>query len=302
MPRLPLSPRKVVSLVGEVRSLAGEPGRLLVAGTDPAYVSAVRDALTGGAAADAAGYMVESAVFDSGSIEAVRPGAGGATVVIVVVATGELSSDWFKSGMAALGGNGTPLVLVLTRAPGIEVSLPEAGIGPRRVVSIAPDGTPPADVLAAAVVDAAGERAVALAAMLPSLREETCRQLARRAARQNGVIGVLFFLPGTDMPVMTLNEARMILRIAAAHGEDIGTERALELLSVVGSGFGLRAVARQALNLLPGPAWIIKGGVAYGGTLALGRAARAYFDGNVRVTPARLAPLVDRVKRIASNP
>jgi uncharacterized protein (DUF697 family) len=47
----------------------------------------------------------------------------------------------------------------------------------------------------------------------------------------------------------------------------------------VGAGLGFRAVARQALTLVPGPGWAIKGGVAYAATLTLGQAAIAYFEG-----------------------
>lgn len=296
MSRLPLSTRKIVKLVGEVKSQAGEPGRLLVVGKESVSVTGVGDALAQGAPAGARDYMVETAVFDGGGMGAIRP--AGAAVVIAVAPTSELSSEWLKSGLTELAAAGAPLVLVLSRAPGVEVSLPAAGIGPKRVVSIAPDGRIPADVLVEAVVEAAGDNAVALAAQLPSLRQATCRHLIRRSARQNGLIGVLFFLPGTDMPVMTLNEARLVLRIAAAYGEDIGTERALEFLSVVGGGFGFRAVARLALNLLPGPAWVIKGGVAYGGTMAVGSAAIAYFEGPVRMTPSRLAPLLEKIKKL----
>jgi hypothetical protein len=50
--------------------------------------------------------------------------------------------------------------------------------------------------------------------------------------------------------------------------------------------------------VLPGPGWALKGGVAYSGTMAMGRAAKAYFDGKVRVTPSRLAPLVERLKKL----
>ena len=90
----------------------------------------------------------------------------------------------------------------------------------------------------------------------------------------------------------------MILRMAAAHGETVGSERALEILGVVGSGFGLRAIARQALDFVPGPGWVLKGGIAWSGTRALGEAAKAYFDGSTRVTPSRLAPLVDKLKKL----
>lgn len=298
MRKLPLSPRKIVSLVGEVQSLMEGARRLLVLGSDTEAVTAVRETITRGAAPERADYLVETVTYGAGDFRMPLGSNGSVGAAVVVAAGGELADNGLKGGLAQARDAGVPVVLVLTEAPCVQVSLPDVGVGPRRVVGIAPDGRPPADVLAEAVVDAAGDGAVALASHLPALREEACSRLIRQTARQNAVVGVLFFLPGADMPVMTLNEARMVLRIAAAHGEPVGTERALELLGVVGTGFGLRAIARQALDLLPGPGWAIKGGVAYSGTQALGRTAKAYFDGSARLTPSRLAPLVEKVKKL----
>ena len=39
-----------------------------------------------------------------------------------------------------------------------------------------------------------------------------------------------------------------------------------------------RTIAREALGFVPGLGWAIKGGVAYAGTKALGKAATAYFE------------------------
>jgi len=70
----------------------------------------------------------------------------------------------------------------------------------------------------------------------------------------------------------------MIFRIEAAHGEEIDRERIPEILAVVGAGLGFRTVAREALGFVPGIGWAVKGGVAYLGTKALGKAATAYFE------------------------
>ena len=77
--------------------------------------------------------------------------------------------------------------------------------------------------------------------------------------------------------MLTLNQIRMVLRIAAAHGEALDRERAFEILSVVAAGLGFRTLARQLVGVVPGLGWAVKGGVAYGATLALGEAASAYF-------------------------
>ena len=84
------------------------------------------------------------------------------------------------------------------------------------------------------------------------------------------------FIPGVDLPVLTLNQARLVLRIALAHGQHRQCTRG-ELLGVVGTGFGLRAVARELLDVVPVAGWAVKGAVAYAGTRAVGEAAVRYF-------------------------
>ncbi|MHB0866983.1 MAG: hypothetical protein ACYC6B_07275 [Thermoleophilia bacterium] len=294
MPKLPVSPMKVASLVGEVKDLARGPNRLLVLGADAAAVEKVCAALTGDAGQDP-GRTVASMVMGDGADLPAEAFDHSVATDIVVASIQELKNG-LSERLRELSRAGKPVVVVLKEAPGIAVDFP--GVGSHRVVGMSMDGTPPADVLAEAVVEAAGDQAVVLAARLPVLRDEACRQVIRKTARQNAVIGCLFIIPGADMPVMTINQARMVLRLAAAHGESVGTERALELLGVLGAGFGMRAIARQALDFLPGPGWIIKGGMAWSGTQAMGAAAITYFKSPERLTPSRLAPLVDKIKRL----
>jgi uncharacterized protein (DUF697 family) len=80
------------------------------------------------------------------------------------------------------------------------------------------------------------------------------------------------------MPVLTLNQIRLVLRIALAYGEQIDNRRAVELIGVVGAGFGFRAVARELLDLVPVAGWAVKGAIAYSGTKAIGEAAVRYFE------------------------
>jgi len=85
------------------------------------------------------------------------------------------------------------------------------------------------------------------------------------------------FIPGVDLPLLTMNQVRLVLRIALAHGQTIDNQRAFELLGVVGAGFGFRAVARELLDLVPVAGWAVKAAVAYTGTKAVGEAAVRYF-------------------------
>jgi uncharacterized protein (DUF697 family) len=152
--------------------------------------------------------------------------------------------------------------------------------------------------LADAVARAAGQQGPALARRLPAVRDAVVRRLVRRAARQNAAVGVVVWVPGADMPVMTLNQVRMVLQIGAAYGEDVGTQRAPEVLAVVGAGLGLRTVAREALGFVPVAGWAVKGALGYTGTLALGRAAVKYYEsGAVPVDPSRVKGLLNKVAR-----
>jgi uncharacterized protein (DUF697 family) len=145
------------------------------------------------------------------------------------------------------------------------------------IVRVPPGPGFPVDEIAAAVAAKLGEDGTALAARLPVLRPAVCDHLIASFAKRNAIIAAAVFVPGVDMPVLTLNQIRLVLRIAVAHGEDVDNRRAVELLGVVGVGFGLRAVARELLDVVPVAGWALKGAVAYAGTKAVGEAAVRYF-------------------------
>ena len=158
----------------------------------------------------------------------------------------------------------------------------------------------PLDAIARAIASRLGEEGAPLAARVPLLREAVCDALISSFARKNGILGAAVFVPGADLPLLTLNQARLVLRIAQAHGEEVGQERLPELAATLAAGLGLRALAREALDRFPlrrrtsrrlrpragsvGPTpgvpvagWLLKGIVAYGGTKALGEAAVRRF-------------------------
>jgi uncharacterized protein (DUF697 family) len=135
---------------------------------------------------------------------------------------------------------------------------------------------------------------VALAKGYPPLRRAVCEEIVRNNARQNAVIGALP-IPGADMPVMTANQARMVLNIAAAYGEELSMDRARELLGVLAAGFGLRALSRQAVKLVPVAGWAASAVIAYAGTVAMGRTGILYFErGKQEVGAEEMARIRDR--------
>jgi uncharacterized protein (DUF697 family) len=132
---------------------------------------------------------------------------------------------------------------------------------------------------------------VPLAKGYPPFRRAVCEEIIRKNARQNAVVGALP-IPGADMPVMTANQARMVLYIAAAHGEELSMDRAKELLGVLAAGFGLRALSRQVVKLIPVAGWAAAAAIGYAGTVAMGRATVLYFErGKQRVGDEEFAEI-----------
>jgi uncharacterized protein (DUF697 family) len=134
------------------------------------------------------------------------------------------------------------------------------------------------ETIARAIAARLGERGAPLAGRVPLLRPAVSEQLVTSFARKNGLVGAAVFIPGADLPVLALNEIRLVLRLAQAYGEESGPVRLPELVATVGAGFGLRSLARELLGLVTIAGWAVKGAVAYGGTRALGEAARRRFE------------------------
>jgi uncharacterized protein (DUF697 family) len=111
------------------------------------------------------------------------------------------------------------------------------------------------------------------------VRRAVAEESVRATAFQNAIIGGVAIIPGADMPLMTANQAKMVMQIAAAYGQDLGADRIKEIASVVGGAFLFRTVARQFVGLVPGLGWAVKAGIGYSGTLGMGYAAVEYFEG-----------------------
>ena len=146
------------------------------------------------------------------------------------------------------------------------------------IVKCRPGAGFPVAEIAAAVAARLGEAGTGLAARVPLLREPLCKALIESFSRKNGILAVAIFVPGADFPVLTLNQIRLVLRIGAAYGVEIDKQSLPEFLGTIAAGFGFRAVARQLLAAIPVAGLVVKGGVAYGGTRAIGETAIRYFE------------------------
>ena len=279
MKKLPLAPAAVFGLVRELRASVETHRPIVLAGA-PALLDALRREL-----------------LRDGDPSAVRDASlgalDGAAALVYVLAEDQPGEEDERAFRAAATAN-VPIIVL-----GAEPTTPIPNVLATDVLPLRPgQGFPLEDLGRLLVAKVDDNAAVSLAAKLPVLRRGISEALVAKFSRQNGVIGVAVFVPGVDFPVLTLNQLRLVLRLAAAHGEKLDVQRLPELLGVIGIGLGFRTIARTALGAVPLAGWAVKGGIAYTGTRAIGEAAIRYFEvrerpsGGGRAEP--VAPSPDR--------
>ena len=79
----------------------------------------------------------------------------------------------------------------------------------------------PIDEIVAVVAARLGDEGAPLAARLPVLRRAVCDRIVASFARKNGLVGAAIFIPGADLPVLALNQVRMLLLLDQAYGLDL---------------------------------------------------------------------------------
>jgi uncharacterized protein (DUF697 family) len=249
-----LSPLSVWSLLRELARGAGDERPLVVSGALAAQLAKELDpgAKPGAVRVDA------------------RPEDGAALVRVLAGAPTDEDERVLRAAKRAK----VPVVAVQTGRDEVDVPYVLA----TDVVHCRPGEGFPVERILGAVAARLGESGTALASRLPALREPLCRELIESFSRKNGILSVAIFVPGADFPVLTLNQIRLVLRLAAAHGVQVDQQRAPEILATLAAGFGFRTVARQVVGVVPVGGWLVKGGIAYGGTRAVGEGAMRYFQ------------------------
>lgn len=257
MPRSPISLAAVRRLLTEIES-SGRREHVLAVGGASELAPVLRQQFLRGGADPAA----------------VRLGEPEGADVYVHVISGEAGSD-HEALLRRARRARVPVIAVVVGMVGDD---PIPYVLATDVVPVAADRGFPLETIARAIAARLGEYGAPLAGRVPLLRAAVSEQLVESFARKNGLVGAAVFIPGADLPVLALNEIRLVLRLAQAYGEESGVERLPELVVTLGAGFGLRALARELLGFVTVAGWALKGAIAYGGTRAVGEAARVRFE------------------------
>ena len=148
-----------------------------------------------------------------------------------------------------------------------------------------------------AILASDDELSLALARKFPAFRKTVVDNIIQSVARENAMFAIATALPNilpnlmelpwafgefaSDTAFLTANQVRMAFQIGAACGCDIGfANQKAAVVSIVGSAFGWRALARELAGKIPlGEGLIPKGAIAYAGTFVVGKAIQHFQNG-----------------------
>ena len=205
------------------------------------------------------------------------PTAPDAPYDIAFILPGTQTADLMRA-VVQLGGRGIPVAIIVRSAVesydfshlGFQDWEPE--------VIAATDGETLLTRLAEWIIRARPDKARAFSANFAFIRPIQVRALITACAIQNATVGAINLIPGSDLPIMTANQAKLALDIAASYGKGLSAGRIPEVAGVVGAGFAYRALARTLLGLIPGVGWVLRAGLGFAGTVATGNAVKARFE------------------------
>jgi uncharacterized protein (DUF697 family) len=247
-------PREVLGLVRDVQGVSASAAPIVVLGF-------LGEELARGLQAGSA---------DAG---AVRVGGNPDAAAVLVVVVAGLPGPAEEQTLRAATRRGTPFVVVQTDSRA-RVAVPYALAAD--VVECSPGSGFPIPEIAAALARRLGHDSVALAARLPALQAPVAERLIAVAARRAAFVGLSPWSKRAHFPLMAMIQARLVLDLAAAHGQAIDGDRAPDLAAVAATGLGLRATVRRLPARLP----LVGAATGYLGTRAIGEAAlRKYAVG-----------------------
>jgi uncharacterized protein (DUF697 family) len=262
----------VLDTVRQAESDAEDGGMISVLTTDPTTVGRLRAML--------GAPSIRPAPLDALLVHAAAPGRD------PTVGAQELADHLRR------GGRGSLAILLGTAEERAELERVVLAIPPLEMSSVAHAPSlegPGAKVALQAVLRALGDDALAAGKRYPELRPPVAELLIAKASRRAAAIGAVEIFPGADLPALLLIQVGLVGQLAVLHDRPLGPERAVEAAAVAVAGVGWRSLARVAAGRVPGPAFALRGGMAYAGTRALGEAVLLRLSRGEDLVPERIA-------------
>lgn len=140
------------------------------------------------------------------------------------------------------------------------------------------------DILEAAILDCEAQMGLRMAARLNEVVKRIAKHLINVFATISATVA-LSPIPVSDIYVLLVLQAMLVLLIAALSGREISLDAAKEFVlgmgGVAGAGYTFRLIAQQGAKLInlfwPAAGSAVSSGIAATGTTAIGKAAVAYY-------------------------
>jgi hypothetical protein len=144
------------------------------------------------------------------------------------------------------------------------------------------------------ILDERQELELPLARTFQPFRDPVVDRVVQRVSRENALFALLTALPNiipsfielpwslgefaSDTAFLTINQVRMAFLITAATDKHVGyVEQKGEIVAIIASAFGWRALARELVGKIPlGGGLLAKGAVAFAGTYVVGKSLDRY--------------------------
>lgn len=150
------------------------------------------------------------------------------------------------------------------------------------------------DILEEAIQDFEAQMGLRMAARLTEVVHRLARHLNKIFSGLAGTVA-LTPIPVSDIYVLLIIQALLVLLIASLSGRDLSMDTAKEFIfsmgGLAGAGYTLRLVAQQGAKFLnaiwPGAGSAVSAGVAALGTSAIGKAAISYYIDGTTIEEAK---------------
>jgi uncharacterized protein (DUF697 family) len=282
LPKLPINPASLIKAALKAFKASEQPLQILLAldpRLDPALAQALARALVSEVDTTTVAVVGLSYAGDPGTPALSIPAGTGC--VVACTTTAELGLEAYIAGKL----HSVPVLIATPEADILRQAATEANLAlpAHQTCDIVAGPLAEAGIrdavgaVATMLCKALKKQRLGLARAFAFIREPYAHVLAQETALRNTAVAVLPVVPGADLPVLTLNQAIMIVQIALAYGIRIDVARIKEALWLVASAYGCRTVARVLAGRIPLLGWAIRGGVGYSATMALGVAASAYY-------------------------